>query len=63
MTVRRGAERLQVTTYPPQNGYAKPTIVFDVKGVKAKGIYTVQVRNIRGTDRTARTYRVRLFKP
>ena len=63
VTVRRGAERLEVTTYPPRNGYAKPTIVFDVRGAKRKGVYTVQVRNIRNTDRASRTYRVRLFKP
>ncbi len=63
VVVRRGAKRLPVTTYKPQNGYAEPTLVFDVDGVKAPGTYRVTVRHIRHAASATRSYKVRLFQP
>ncbi len=67
ITMRTASGRsIKVTKWPVGNGYAMPTLVFQVGEAKAGVRYRVTVRNIKraGTTRTfSHSYRVRLFVP
>ncbi len=54
--------RMAVTRYAPHNGYAMPTLVFDVANVRPGG-YRVFVTGIRGAGRATMSYPVRIFRP
>jgi hypothetical protein len=63
VVVKRGTTRLKVTRFRPVSGYAQPTLVFHVGGVRSTGTYKVVVRGIRGAGPAVHRYRVRLFRP
>ena len=63
VVVKRGSARLGVRRFAPERGYGQPTLVFQVRGVRATGTYTVVVRGIRGAGHSTHRYRVRLFRP
>lgn len=62
VTVRKkGGSRLDVRKYKPVNGYAKPTLVFRVKGLDKTGTYVATVRGVRGVRDSRHTWTVKLF--
>lgn len=61
VVVRHGGKRLDVRRYQPVNGYGKPTLVFQVKGIDGAGTYAVAVRHIRGAGAARHTWKVKLF--
>jgi uncharacterized protein YkwD len=66
VAVYRNGHRISATKAPVENGYAQPTLVFNIPANQAKsGTYTVAVRNIRtGGNRAYNyTYHVSMFTP
>jgi hypothetical protein len=65
VAVYRNGARIQATKLRVENGYAQPTVVFDVPGSQAtSGTYKVVVRNIRAGSRSySYTYGIRMFTP
>ena len=65
VAVYRNGARIKATKLRVENGYAQPTVVFDVPGSQAtSGTYKVVVRNIRAGSRSyTYTYGVRMFTP
>ncbi len=58
---KKGGSRLDVRKYKPVNGYAKPTLVFRVKGLEKSGTYVATVRGVRGVKESRHTWTVKLF--
>jgi uncharacterized protein YkwD len=56
---------ISVNRYAPKNGYAQPTLVWQVPGsINPTGIYRVTVNNIKvGNATTSYSYAVQMFKP
>ncbi|MCW2792034.1 MAG: hypothetical protein JWO76_1132 [Nocardioides sp.] len=61
--VTRGSDALPVTRYKTHDGYAQPTLVFQVGDARRTGSYRVVVRHIRGAATARHAWTVRLFKP
>jgi uncharacterized protein YkwD len=58
---KKGGARLDVRKYKPVNGYAKPTLVFRVKGLDKTGTYVATVRGVRGVKESRHTWTDKLF--
>ena len=56
---------IPVTRYAPKNGYAQPTLVWQVgAAIDPTSTYHVTVNNIRvGNGTTSYSYAVQMFKP
>ncbi|MCB0889115.1 MAG: hypothetical protein KDB38_06975, partial [Nocardioidaceae bacterium] len=56
---------ISVTRFAPKNGYAQPTLVWDVNAnLDPNSTYYVSVSNIKvGNGRTNYSYAVQLFQP
>ena len=61
--VYRNGQRINATKSPVENGYAQPTLVFQVKGPKTPGTYRVLVKHIKGAAHPRHGYTVKLFTP
>ena len=63
VTVRHAGVTLPAKRFYPHDGYGRPTLVFQVRGLHATGAYRVIVRHIRGTASPRHAWTVRLFRP
>ena len=66
VAVYRNGKRISASKSPVENGYAQPTLVFNIPASQAKsGLYTVKVSNIRtgGSRAYGYTYQVSMFTP
>lgn len=62
VVVRDGdGKRLDVTVHDPADGYAQPTLVFEVAGLKRTGTYRVTVSNVRRAGDSRHSWTVKLF--
>jgi hypothetical protein len=66
VAVYRNGQRISASKSPVENGYAQPTLVFNIPASQAKsGNFTVKVSNIRtgGNRAYTYTYHVNMFAP
>ncbi len=67
MQVYRDGQRVRATKLRVHDGYAQPTLVWQLPAETARtGTFTVVVRGVRRTGSATpfgRTYRVRMFTP
>lgn len=63
VTVKHDGVTLPVKRFSPHDGYGRPTLVFQVRGLRETGAYRVIVRNIRGAATSRHEWTVRLFRP
>ena len=66
VSVYRNGTRLAASKARVENGYAQPTLVFNVPASQARsGVYTVNVSGIKttGAGTTSYSYKVRMFTP
>lgn len=66
VAVYRNGQRISATKSPVENGYAQPTLVFNIPASQAKtGTYTVVVNNIKtgGSRSYSYKYQVKMFAP
>jgi len=63
IAVRRNGKPLRLKKYAVHDGYAMPTVVWEVYGLKKTGKYVVTVTGIKGAAAPAVRYTVNLFVP
>jgi hypothetical protein len=63
ISVRRNGKPVRLKKYAVHDGYAMPTLVWEVLGLRKTGTYVVTVTGIKGAATPSVRYRVRLFTP